>query len=213
MIFIIAPKKIVLASKSAARKSILENLGIEAEIYITDADETLSGDVPPEKIVTELSRRKARAAAGVMGDPSTLIIAADTIVECGGRIIGKPSSEADAAETLSLLSGNLHRVYSGITVVFGGVAESDYDVTEVKFRDLGEREIAQYVKTGDPLTKAGSYGAEGPGSAFVERIEGDFFNVAGLPVPKFADILKNRFGLTVFDLSGRDMPDIPERMG
>jgi len=199
----VAPKKIVLASKSAARKSILENLGIEAEVYITDADETLSGDFPPEEIVTELSRRKARAAAGVVGDPSTLIVAADTIVEFGGRIIGKPSDAADAAGTLLLLSGNTHRVYSGITVAFGGEMASDYDVTEVKFRDLGEREIAQYVKTGDPLSKAGSYGAEGPGSSFVERIEGDFFNVAGLPVPKFAYILKNSFGLTVFDLSAR----------
>lgn len=207
VIFIVAPKKIVLASKSAARRNILINFGINAEVYVTDADETLRENFTPEKIVTELSHRKARAAEKKIGGPAVLIIAADTVVECGGKIIGKPSGEGDAAGTLAELSGNWHRVYSGITVILNDTAVCDYDMTKVKFRDITKREIEQYIKTGDPLTKAGSYGAEGPGAAFIEHIEGDFFNIAGLPVFKFANILKNSFGMTVFDLAARNLSE------
>ena len=195
-------KKIILASKSAARKSILINLGIKPEIYVTDADETLYDGInyAPEEIVTGLSQRKARKAAGEINDPETFIIAADTIVAYNGQIIGKPSDADDAVKTLSMLSGNFHEVYSGITISFNNKTVCDYDVTKVKFRDIDKKEIEEYVKTGDPLTKAGSYGAEGAGAAFMEHIEGDFFNIAGLPVFKFANILKNDFGMTVFDL-------------
>lgn len=117
-----------------------------------------------------------------------------------GRILGKPSDANDAMNTLLTLSGNFHEVYSGITVVFDNKTVCDCDVTKVKFRDIDKKEIEDYVKTGDPLTKAGSYGAEGIGSAFIEYIEGDFFNIAGLPVYKFVNILKDCFGMTVFDL-------------
>ena len=178
------------------------NLGIAAEIYVTDADETLYGDIDfsPGEIVTGLSQRKARKAFDEIDDTSVMIIAADTVVAHNGRILGKPSNKKDAAETLLALSGNFHEVYSGITVVFDNKIICDYDVTKVKFRDIDKKEIEEYVKTGDPLTKAGSYGAEGIGSAFIEYIEGDFFNIAGLPVFKFANILKSGFGMTVFDL-------------
>jgi len=150
-----------------------------------------------------LAQRKARKAAGEINDPETFIIAADTIVVYNGQIIGKPSDADDAVKTLLMLSGNYHEVYSGITVVYDGKTVCDYDVTKVKFRDIDVKEIEEYVKTGDPLTKAGSYGAEGAGAAFMEHIEGDFFNIAGLPVFKFANILKNDFDLTVFDLIKR----------
>jgi len=129
-----------------------------------------------------------------------MIITADTVVAYNGQIIGKPSDEQDAINTLLMLSGNFHEVYSGITVVFGNKIICGYDATKVKFRNIDKKEIEQYVKTKDPLTKAGSYGAERAGSTFIEYIEGDFFNVAGLPVFKFANILKNDFDLTVFDL-------------
>ena len=207
MIFIIVPKKIILASKSAARKSIFANLGINAEIYITDADEELEEELSPEEIVRELSLRKARIAKEQIGDPNILIIAADTVVEYDGKIIGKPKDAEDAARTLSMLSGNFHRVYSGITIILGSFEACDHDVTKVKFRDMDIREIEQYIKIGDPLTKAGAYGAEGPGAAFIEHIEGDFFNIAGLPIFKFANMLKTSFGLTVFDLPTQDLPE------
>ena len=195
-------KKIILASKSAARKSILANLGINAEIYVTDADETLYDNInyAPAEIVTGLAQRKARKAFGEINDPSVFIIAADTIVVYDGQIIGKPDDADDAVKTLTMLSGNFHEVYSGITVIFDNKTVCGCDVTKVKFRDIDKKEIEEYVKSGDPLTKAGSYGAEGAGAAFMEHIEGDFFNIAGLPVFKFANILKNEFNMTVFDL-------------
>ena len=195
-------KKIILASKSAARKSILVSLGIKAEIYVTDADETLYDDInfTPEDIVTGLAQRKARKAADEINDPSVMIITADTVVVYDKKIIGKPIDANDAVKTLSMLSGKFHEVYSGITVVFDNKTVCDCDVTKVKFRDINKKEIEEYVKTGDPLTKAGSYGAEGAGATFIEHIEGDFFNIAGLPVFKFANILKNDFDMTVFDL-------------
>ena len=195
-------KKIILASKSEARKNILVNLGINAEIYVTDVDESLYNGVnfTPAEIVEGLSQRKARKAALDINDPDVFIIAADTVVAFNGRILGKPSGKKDAVDTLMTLSGNLHEVYSGITVVYDGKIITDRDVTQVKFRTLGLTETELYVKTGDPLTKAGSYGAEGVGSSFIEYIKGDFFNVAGLPVSKFANILINDFNMTVFDL-------------
>lgn len=154
----------------------------------------------PAEIVTGLSQRKARKAAIEINDPSVMIIAADTIVIYNGKVIGKPLDEKDATDILSMLSGNYHEVYSGITIVFDNKTICDYDVTKVKFRDIDKKEIEQYVRTGDPLTKAGSYGAEGAGSTFIEYTEGDFFNIAGLPVFKFTNILKSDFNMTVFDL-------------
>lgn len=150
--------------------------------------------------MTGLSQRKARKAHSEINDPNLMIIAADTVVAYCGRILGKPLDKQDAINTLSMLSGNFHEVYSGITVVFDNKIICDYDITKVKFRNIDKKEIEQYVKTGDPLTKAGSYGAEGIGSAFIEYIDGDFFNIAGLPVFKFVNILKNDFNMTIFDL-------------
>jgi len=169
---------------------------------VTNADESLCGgkNRTPAEIVTELARRKARAAAAKIADASALIIAADTIVAHKGRILGKPSGTDDAVNMLSSLSGDTHEVYSGVAVVFGGKTVCGFDVTKVKFRDMDIKEITAYAATGDPLTKAGSYGAEGIGAAFIERIEGDFFNVAGLPVCKLANILKDGFKMSVFDL-------------
>jgi septum formation protein len=194
--------RIILASQSAARRGILVGFGINAEIYVTNADESLEGDRywTPDEIVTELARRKADKAVLETGDPSALIIAADTIVAFGGQILGKPENPDDAVKTLASLSGKYHEVYSGICVAYKNKTVCGCDVTKVKFRDIEKSEIEAYAASGDPLTKAGSYGAEGIGAAFIENIEGDFFNIAGLPVFKFVNILKNDFDMTVFDL-------------
>jgi len=197
--------KIILASQSAARRSIFKSFGINAEIYVTDADESFDGGVilTPAQIVVELAERKARKAESEIlkiYNNSVMIVTADTIVAYNGQILGKPSDTGDAVRTLTELSGKHHEVYSGICVVYKNKIISDYDVTKVKFREIDKKEIEAYVETGDPLTKAGSYGAEGIGAAFIENIEGDFFNIAGLPVFKFVNILKKDFGLTVFDL-------------
>ena len=199
----------ILASQSAARRKIFESFGIRAEIYVTNADENIS-ESRPDKTVLALSAKKAAKAAAEINDPSAMIVAADTVVFFLGRILGKPKDAAGASDMLLSLSGNYHEVYSGISVTHNGKTACGFDVTKVKFRDIGKKEIEAYVKTGDPLTKAGAYGAEGLGSVFIEGIEGDFFNIAGLPVAKFVNILKNGFGMTVFDLS--DLPDLSERI-
>jgi len=197
--------RIILASKSQARRNLIANLGIKAEIFVTGADETLYGDYSPENMVTELSERKAKKALEDLKDAESLIITADTVVVYNGRILGKPSGEDDAFKTLSMMSGNSHEVYSGITLAVKSLNNqvkvlADYDVTKVKFREISPYEIDLYIKTGDPLSKAGSYGAEGIGATFIERIEGDFFNIVGLPLNKFAGMLKTGWGLTIFDL-------------
>ncbi|MCL2097078.1 MAG: Maf family protein [Oscillospiraceae bacterium] len=194
--------KIILASQSAARKSILESFGVKAVIYATNTDESLYGGVnfTPAEIVEGLAQRKARRAKTDINDPGALIIAADTVVWFENKIIGKPENAEDAFNTLKRLSGSEHEVYSGIAVVYDNKIISDYDCAKVKFREIDEEEIREYIKTGEPLSKAGSYGAEGIGAAFIESITGDFFNIAGLPVYKFANILRDNFNLSIFSL-------------
>ena len=201
--------KIILASKSKARYNLLVNLGINAEIlkvFPTGADESLEGGILPKDAVIELSLRKSQIVFDDLknlndfNSSSDLIIAADTVVVHNGKILGKPSDEADAFKTLSALSGSNHEVYSGISLILDGKILYDYDVTKVRFREIDPKEIDVYIKTGDSLSKAGSYGAEGMGSAFIEKIEGDFFNIVGLPVNKFVNMLKTGWDLTVFDL-------------
>ena len=193
--------KIILASQSQTRYNILTGFGISPKVLKTDANENISDDFMPECIVKELAARKAaKALTMIQVEPNDMIIAADTIVALGNKILGKPEDEQDAFDTLSLLSGTIHEVYSGIAIVYKGITALDFDVTRVNFKELSEREINLYIKTGDPMTRAGSYGAEGLGATFIETIEGDFFNIAGLPVAKFTKILKEQFGLSIFDL-------------
>ena len=190
--------KIILASQSPTRYNILKGFGIAPEVIITDADENITG--APEYIVEELALRKAAKAVEILGGTSGLIIAADTVVAFDNKILGKPDSERDAFNMLNMLSGKTHKVYSGLALVYNGRTVSGFDITRVKFKDISEREINLYIKTGDPMTRAGSYGAEGIGAAFIERIDGDFFNIAGLPVFRFVKMLKDEFDLSLFDL-------------
>ena len=192
--------KVILASKPKTRYNILTGFGIKPEVIETNADENISGDFPTEHIVKELSMRKAAKAAEIINDSSSLIIAADTVVAFENKILGKPSDERDAFETLTMLSGKNHEVYSGLTLSLNGKTLCGFDITSVKFREISEYEIDLYIKTGDPMTRAGSYGAEGIGAAFIEKIDGDFFNIAGLPVYRFVEMLKNGFNINIFDL-------------
>ena len=196
--------KIILASQSQARRNLLVNLGVKAEIIVTDADETLNGEYSPENMVMELAQRKAKKAKKDLNNITDilecLIITADTVVVHNRQILGKPSDAADAFKMMTAMSGTSHEVYSGITLVLNNKILTDYDVTKVKFREISPGEIDLYIKTGDPLTKAGSYRAEGIGSTFIEKIEGDFFNIVGLPVNKFIKMLKTGWDLTIFDL-------------
>ena len=196
---------VILASQSQTRYNILTSFGISPEVLKTDADENISEDFSPEYIVKELASRKAAKAIQMIQEKRTLkssdmIIAADTIVAFGSKILGKPENEQDAFDTLSLLSGTSHEVYSGLAVTYRGITAVDFDTTHVIFKEIDKREIDLYIKTGDPMTRAGSYGAEGLGATFIEKIDGDFFNIAGLPVAKFTKMLKEQFDLSIFDL-------------
>lgn len=180
---------IVLASRSPRRRQLLEQMGLrDFRIVCSDADETASPGLTPPALVEALSARKAAAVqhAAVAGD---LIIAADTVVALDGRVLGKPADGPDAFAMLSALSGRRHQVYTGLTVVCGAQRLTEHEVTAVTFRSLSSAEICAYIATGEPMDKAGAYGIQGRGALFVEGIEGDYYNVMGLPVCRLGRIL------------------------
>ena len=139
------------------------------------------------QVVEQLSTRKAQAVAKL--HPADTILAADTIVVLKGRVLGKPKDEETAKAMLKLLSGNVHQVYTGYTVISGKKFVCGHECTSVEFYALTQAEIDAYVATGEPLDKAGAYGIQGKGSLFVKRINGDFYNVMGLPISKIHRIL------------------------
>lgn len=191
---------IILASGSPRRKELLENMGIRAfSIVKPDFDESAVTAGDPGELVEALSRGKAEAAAQQL-PPDSLIIAADTVVVLDGTVLGKPADAVGAVEMLTALSGRRHQVYTGVTVRRGGSVITEHEVTEVAFRSLTQTEIQNYVATGEPMDKAGSYGIQGLGSLLVEEIKGDYFNVMGLPVCRLGLILR-RFGLDCLSLS------------
>ena len=180
---------IVLASRSPRRRQLLEQMGLrDFRIVCSDADETASPGLTPPALVEALSARKAAAVqhAAAAGD---LIIAADTVVALDGRVLGKPANGPDAFAMLSALSGRRHQVYTGLTVVCGAQRLTEHEVTAVTFRSLSSAEICAYIATGEPMDKAGAYGIQGRGALFVEGIEGDYYNVMGLPVCRLGRIL------------------------
>ena len=188
-------KKIILASNSPRRKEILENLNIKFDILSPDADESsVDKTLPPELYVENLASLKAFAAAKktVL---QKIIIGADTVVALDDKILLKPKDDDDAFNMLKSLSGRVHSVYTGICVVNSHTAKSciAYEKTDVYFRNLDDDEILRYIQTGESADKAGAYGIQGLGSLFIEKIDGDYFNVVGLPVCKLAKILKDEF--------------------
>lgn len=191
--------KLILASASARRREILNHLGLYPEIAVSNADENLDPSTPPRLYTEELSLRKAKAVKSNYGD-DCLILASDTVVYANGRILGKPADRNDAFSMLSLLSGSTHSVISGIAVLYDGKVSVASEVTDVTFRAIPEREIYDYIDTGEPFDKAGAYGIQDIASVFVEKINGDYFNVVGLPVFRLFDVLKRDFGLDYFSL-------------
>jgi len=188
--------KIVLASKSQRRYDILKMLGIDFVTVFENADEHFPYEVSPSELVMGLALRKARAVSPLV-DFDDIIIAADTLVFHNGKPIGKPKDEADAREILRTLSGTTHEVYSGLAVMGGGKVALEYDMAKVTLRKVLESEINLYLKTGEPFDKAGGYGIQELGGIFVEKIEGDFYSVVGLPLCKLGLILRNQFDYDV----------------
>lgn len=194
-------KKIILASASPRRRELLGNIGLEFDVLISDADESsvspLGISVP--MYVQELALLKASAAAKSAGNKDALIISADTVVALDGKILGKPKDEEDAFRMLSELSGKCHSVFSGICVMNTKNAFSvcAAEETKVYFRKLSEDRIRRYIATKEPMDKAGAYGIQSLGALFVEKIEGDYFNVVGLPVIKLLEILEKEFDFDI----------------
>ena len=191
---------IILASKSPRRRELLEQMGVrDFRIITPDIDEHMDRDLPPAELVRQISEEKARAVAAQVG-PDAVVIAADTVVALDGAVLGKPADELDAFKMLSTLSGCRHQVYTGLTVLRG---EEQYTVSEettVTFRELSAEEIDRYVATGEPMDKAGAYGIQGYGALLVEGIQGDYYNVMGLPVCRLGLLLR-RLGVDCLSLA------------
>ena len=179
--------KLILASASPRRQELLKLFGIPFTVRVADIDETMDPQLPPYDEVARVSRAKAMAVPRKNGD---VVIAADTIVVCAGKVLGKPRDEEDAKAMLSLLSGRDHQVMTGCTLLRGEKCETFTEVTDIHFRPLSREEIDGYVATGEPMDKAGAYGIQGGAALFVERIEGDYYNIMGLPVCRLSIILK-----------------------
>ena len=190
-------EKIILASASPRRSEILNNLGLRFDVVVSDADESsISADCPAELYVQELALLKA-AASAKKTEPKEdgVVISADTVVVLDGKILGKPKDREDAAQMLKMLSGREHSVITGICVLR---LKDAFSVCEsVVTKDLSPELIERYVATNEPLDKAGAYGIQGKGAVLVERIDGDYFNVVGLPVSRLCEILQSEFGIEV----------------
>lgn len=178
---------IILASASPRRQELLKLFGVPFVVRVADIDETMDLQKDPFDEVARVSRLKALAIARERTD---VVIAADTIVVCEGRVLGKPHSKEEAAEMLRLLSGRDHQVMTGCTILRGDQCESFTEVTDLHFRPLRESEIFRYVESGEPMDKAGSYGIQGGAALFCERMVGDYYNVMGLPVCRLGKALR-----------------------
>ena len=189
--------RLILASASPRRKALLEQIGVrDFEIRPSGADESPAPGLSPAETARRLAILKGETARKENpGD--VLVLAADTVVELEGRILGKPRTAEEAAEMLSLLSGKTHSVHTGPFLAAGEKALSHTESVRVTFRDLSPGEIAAYVGTGEPMDKAGAYGIQGGAAAFVSRIEGDYSAVVGLPVCRLSEMLRE-FGVPLF---------------
>jgi septum formation protein len=174
----LAKQQIILASSSPRRKQLLSYIIEKFDVVPSSIEESASG--MPSQIVLRLAKEKARDVAGSY--PEALVIGADTIVVLSESVLGKPKDEEHAKSMLKMLSGRKHKVYTGVAIVFNGSIYTDHCVTEVTFDSMTEEEIGEYIATGEPMDKAGAYGIQGFGAKFIHSIEGDYFNVMGLPL-------------------------------
>lgn len=204
--------QIILASQSPRRKELLEQIGLEFEICPAKGEEIITKSVP-EEVVMELSKQKAEEVAAMVSSytqehkdittPSDiLVIGADTVVAYDGKILGKPVDQADAKRMLSMLSGNTHSVFTGVTLVLidksGRAGELVFfEKTDVKMHAMSEQEIERYIATGEPMDKAGSYGIQGKCAIYIEKIDGDYNNVVGLPITRIYQELK-KIGIDIY---------------
>ena len=180
-------KKIILASKSPRRLELLRMLGLNVETASPDIDESAVEADSPSHLAEKLAKTKAEKVYRDLHPEGCPVVAADTLVEIGGRILGKPRSVAEAGEMLRMLSGKLHYVHTGLAVIYSGTFASAVETATVHFRELSDDEIESYI-------------IQGRAGAFVDRIEGDFFSIVGLPLCRLVTLLRNTMGLTLSDM-------------
>ena len=186
--------KIVLASASPRRHELLGRIGItEFDIRIPEVEESFPEGLTPQQVVEHISREKAEAAAKLCTDDE-IVITADTIVFLDHERLGKPRDEADALRMLTALQGRHHTVCTGVTVRRGDQIITESETTQVYFRSAAKEELLAYIATGEPMDKAGAYGIQGKGALLVEKLDGDFFNVMGLPLLRLSRMLAH-FGV------------------
>ena len=179
----------ILASQSPRRRELLSLITEDFRIIPAKSEEVLPEKISPEDAVVLLSEQKAEEI--YRENRGEIIVAADTVVAIDGRILGKPADEKDAFAMLKTLSGRTHEVFTGVCVIFAnGRKERFFEETKVEFYELSDGEIAEYIKSGEPMDKAGAYGIQGKGALLVKRIDGDYFNVVGLPVARLLRVLK-----------------------
>lgn len=180
---------LILASASPRRKDLLSMAGIPFTIQAMPTDETIQAGTSPEDAVCQLALRKSQAVAH--SNPTSAVLAADTIVALQGTIFGKPATRGDAFSMLSRLSGQTHQVFTGVCLLLpDGTQELFFERTDVVFYPLTAQEINAYIATGEPMDKAGAYGIQGKGAILVKQIQGDFYNVVGLPLARVIRTLR-----------------------
>ena len=190
--------QIILASQSPRRRQLLGQIGLEDFIILVpEADESYDETASPQEIVSSICRKKAVAARALAKDDEAILITADTMVFLDGLRLGKPRSEEEAFSMLRALSGRTHHVCTGITVCRGDRLDTRCETTDVVFRQLTDGEIRSYIRSGEPMDKAGAYGIQGKAALFVSGIVGDYFNVMGLPLHLLGQMLAD-FGVELF---------------
>lgn len=180
--------QLILASASPRRRELLAQAGFTFEVRAADIDESRHAGEPPMDYVRRLALEKAQAIA--TRNPGAVVLGADTTVVLEGEVLNKPADHADAERMLRLLSGRTHQVHTGLAVVGGPGHQSHVETTDVVFRVIGEEELAAYLASGDPMDKAGAYGIQGYAARWIPRIEGDYFNVVGLPLAAVVRLLE-----------------------
>ncbi|WLR50079.1 Maf family protein [Bacillus tianshenii] len=181
-------KRFVLASSSPRRRELLEKFGFSFVVAPSMVDEEVDESASAEAVVMQLAEQKAEDIANAF--PEGIVLGADTVVVFEGNILGKPKDRQEAKEMLQMLSNNTHIVYTGVALITNAGTETFYESTNVTFRELTDEEIDAYIQTGEPFDKAGSYGIQDLGGAFVQEISGDYFNVVGLPIMRVIQELR-----------------------
>ena len=184
-------KHIILASASPRRKEILELADLKFDVMPSDAQE-ITTKTAPNEVVMELASIKAKDIYK-KSEKQSMVVGADTVVAYQGQILGKPTDEADAKRMLTMLSGQTHEVYTGVCVIEDGKTKTFYEETKVTFYEISDEQIDRYIKTGEPMDKAGSYGIQGKAAVFIKGIEGDYYNVVGFPIADFCRKSQNSY--------------------